>query len=80
MQRFFRQPSAWQDDEAPGGGAAPDDFNVELGDAALGGLLKRRAAVSAVGIELEQEGVEAKKRGHDQRPAVAVPGLRRGRL
>ena len=42
--------------------------------------MKRFATVAAIGIELEQEGVEAEQRGDDVGAAVAVPGLRRGRL
>ena len=76
----IRGPALGQHDEALGLSGAFDDFDVELGDGLRRAAPEDIPAVAAVGIELEQKRVEAEQRRHHQHTAIAVPGLRRGRL
>ena len=76
----FDNPAPGQHDEAFGLIGAFDDFDVELGDCLLRAAPEDIPAVAAVGIELEQKRLETEERRHHQHTAIAVPGLRRGRL
>jgi len=68
----FDDPALGQHNEALGLIRAFDDFDVELGDGLLGAALEHAAAVAAIGIEFEQEGIEAKQRRHHQHAAIPV--------
>src|SRR5512134_1105408 len=49
-----------------------DDLHIHTGDRLLHPLLERLSLIAAVGIELEQEGIEAEQRRHDHHAAVTV--------
>src|ERR1700716_4490146 len=51
---------------------ALDDLHVDLPEDFANGGLKDRPLIAAVGIELQQEWMQAKQCGHHQRPAVPI--------
>ena len=68
----FDDPALRQDDEALCLIRSFDDLDVEFGDGLLDAALEHVAAVSAIGIELVQNRIEAEKRRHHQDTAVAI--------
>jgi hypothetical protein len=65
-------PSLGQDSEALCCIGALDDFHIGLSKDFANGGLKDRPLIAAVGIELQQEWIQAKQRGHHQHPAVSI--------
>ena len=51
---------------------ALDNLHVDLPEDFANGGLKDRPLIAAVGIELQQEWMQAKQCGHHQRPAVPI--------
>ncbi len=52
--------------------AAPDDLDVDGAADRLQAILELGALVAGIGIELEQEGIQAEQRAHQQHAAVTV--------
>ena len=70
--RPFDDPSLRQDGKALGFVGALDDLDVDPAQYTLQCRLKDRPLVAAVGVELQEEWVEAKQSRHDEDAAVAV--------
>lgn len=68
----FDNPAPGQDDEPLCRIAALDDLEADLAADTTQSVLELRSLVAAVGIELEQERMQAKERAHHQHAAVAV--------
>ncbi len=68
----FDNPALGQDEEPLCRIAALDDREADLAAEAAQGALELRPLVAAVGVELAQERMQAKKRAHHQHAAVAV--------
>src|SRR3954452_7476722 len=65
-------PSLGQDGEAFGHVRSFDDLHLDLAQGATQAGLELRAGVAAIGVELEQEGVEPEEAGHQQHASIAV--------
>ena len=72
-------PSLGQDRKAFCCIATFDDFHVDLPEDFANGGLKNQPLIAAVGIELQQEWMQAKpeQRGHHPHPAVRILDVRR---
>ncbi len=70
-------PSLGQDRKALCCIGTLDDFHVDLPEDFANGGLKDRPLIAAVGIELQQEWMQAKQCGHHQHPAVTILDVRR---
>jgi hypothetical protein len=68
----FDNPAPGQDDEPLCRIGALDDRDADLAADAAQSVLELRSLVAAVGIELEQERMQAEQRAHQQHAAVAV--------
>ena len=67
-----RRSSVWEHDEACGLTGSLDDLDVEVRQNPFYRALELRPLVAAVGIELDQERIDAEQARHQQRAAVAV--------
>lgn len=56
---------------------ALDDLQVDLREDFANGGLKDRAPIAALGIELQQEWMQAEQCSHHQHPAVTILDIRR---
>jgi hypothetical protein len=65
-------PSFGQDDEALSLIGAFDDLDVHALENAAQRILELRPLISAIGVELQKEGIEAEQRRHQEHAAVAV--------
>ncbi len=73
----FDDPSLGQDRKALCYIGTLDDLYVDLPEDFANGGLKDRPLIAAVGIELQQEWMQAKQCGHHQHPAVTILDVRR---
>src|SRR5271166_5722492 len=71
-QRSFHHPAFRQDDEAFGLIRAFDDLPFHPRQDGSHGGAELGSLIAAIGVELEQEGIEAELRGQQHSPAVAV--------
>lgn len=69
-------PALGQDDEAPGLIGALDDLEVHALESAAKTSLEGRTLISAIGVELQQERIEAEQAGHDEEAAIAILDVR----
>jgi hypothetical protein len=70
-------PSLGQDGKALCCIGTLDDFHVDLPEDFANGGLKDRPLIAAVGLELQQEWMQAKQCGHHQHPAATILDVRR---
>jgi hypothetical protein len=74
----FDDPSFWQDREALCYVRTFDNLHIDVPHDVEQGCLELRALVAAIGVELQQEGIQAEQGGHHQHPAIAI--LQGGRM
>ena len=72
MRRFFDDPAFWQDDKAFRLIRALDDFDVHACQYFRDGVAEHRALIAAIGVEFQQERIQAEHGRHDQCTAIAV--------
>ena len=72
----FNDPAFGQDDEALGLIGALDDFDVHARQNVAKTVLEAGALISAIGIELQQKGIEAEQGGHEKHAAIAILDVR----
>ena len=75
-QCSFDDPAFGQDDEAVGLIGALDDLDIHTLQNAPKTVPEARALISAIGVELEKEGIEAEQGGHEEHAAIAILDVR----
>ena len=65
-------PSFWQDNEALRVIGSLDDFDIHLRHYFRHGAAKQWALIAAIGVELQQEWIQAEQRRHDEFATVAI--------
>ena len=68
----FDDPAFWQDDKAFSLIRALDDFDVHACQYFRDGVAEHRALIAAIGVEFQQERIQAEHGRHDQCTAIAV--------
>jgi hypothetical protein len=65
-------PTLGQNDESLGGVRSLDDFQIHLAHDALERGLELRSLIAAVGVKLEEKGLEAEQARHHENAAIAI--------
>ena len=68
----LHDPAFGQDDKGPGLIGSLDDLDVQALEDGPQRILESGALISAIGVEIEKEGIKAEQRCHHQHAAVAI--------